>query len=220
MPRNVALGCCLALVLFVHPTAAPVSAELAYFASGRVISIAGHRVEGETIVLTLRGGGEVVCDSSLIDRIERDTRPVPPPRPATPPRAKRHRLPPRPYADMIDNASLRHGVNVDLLHAVIEVESGYMANAQSPRGAMGLMQLMPATAEQYEVHDPFDPSANIDAGAQHLRILLDKFDVTGALAAYNAGEGSVRKFRGIPPYPETHHYVSRVLNLVEAAQAE
>ena len=121
---------------------------------------------------------------------------------------------------MIDNASLRHGVNVDLLHAVIEVESGYRANAQSPRGAMRLMQLMPATAEQYEVHDPFDPGANIGAGAQHLRILLDKFDVTGALAAYNAGEGSVRKFRGIPPYPETHHYVSRVLNLVEAAQAE
>ena len=85
MPRNVALGCCLALVLFVHPTAAPVSAEFAYFASGRVISIAGHRVEGETIVRTLRGGGEVVCDSSLIDRIELDTRPVPPPRPATPP---------------------------------------------------------------------------------------------------------------------------------------
>ena len=220
MARNLALGCCLVLFLFVHPAAAPASAELAYFASGRVISIAGHRVEGDTIVLTLRGGGEVTCDRSLIDRIELDTTPVPPPIPLPPVRAKREPSPPRPYAELVDNASLRHGVDPDLLHALIEVESGYRANAQSPQGAMGLMQLMPATAEQYEVQDPFDPGANIDAGAQHLRILLDKFDVTGALAAYNAGEGSVRKFQGIPPYPETHRYVSRVLNLVEDAQAE
>ena len=215
-----ALGCCLVLVLFVHPTAAPPSAELAYFASGRVISITGHRVEGNTIVLTLRGGGEVVCDRNLIDRIELDTTPVSPPVATIPKRAKRRRLTTRPYAELIDDASLRHGVDVDLLHALIEIESGYRANAQSPQGAMGLMQLMPATAEQYAVQDPFDPGANIDAGAQHLRILLDKFDVTGALAAYNAGEGSVRKFRGIPPYPETHRYVSRVLDLVEASRGD
>ena len=76
------------------------------------------------------------------------------------------------------------------------------------------MQLMPATAAQYAVHDLFDPGANIDAGAQHMRGLLDRFGVEGALAAYNAGEGSVRKFRGIPPYPETHRYVTRILRIV------
>ncbi len=213
MMKSVALGVCLALVFLVRPAAAPVSAELAYFVSGRVMPIAGHRVEGSTIVLSLRGGGEVVCDTRLIDRIELDSPPVPKPPPVR--SAKTSPLPPRPYAELIHTASERHGVAARLLHALIEVESSYRADAESPLGAMGLMQLMPATAAQYEVQDPFDPEANIDAGAQHLRQLLDKFGMRGALAAYNAGEGSVRKFHGVPPYPETRRYVDRILQLTE-----
>ena len=216
--KSAALGACIALVFLVRPAAAPVSAELVYFASGRVMPVAGHRVEGSTIVLSLRGGGEVICDAGLIDRIELDAPPVTPVPPIR--TARPSPLPSKPYAELIHRASERHGVAAGLLHALIEVESSYRADAESPQGAMGLMQLMPATAARYELHDPFDPGANIDAGAQHLRQLLDKFGMQGALAAYNAGEGSVRKFRGIPPYPETHHYVSRILELAQASQGD
>lgn len=83
---------------------------------------------------------------------------------------------------------------------------------------MGLMQLMPATAAQYAVSDPYDPSANIEAGTRHLRSLLDRYDVDSALAAYNAGEGSVRKFGGVPPYPETRNYVTKIQALIKAGQ--
>jgi hypothetical protein len=122
--------------------------------------------------------------------------------------------PSRPFAALVQDASKRHDVDANLLHAVIEVESGYRVHAHSPRGAIGLMQLMPLTVEQYGLKDPFDPRENINAGARHLRLLLDKFDVAGALAAYNAGEGAVRRFGGVPPYPETRRHVRRVLNLV------
>ena len=104
-----------------------------------------------------------------------------------------------------------------LVQAVIEVESNFEHRARSRKGAMGLMQLMPSTARQYAVANPYDPRSNIDAGARHLRTLLDRFDVSRALAAYNAGEGAVRRFGGIPPYPETRSYVRRILRLVDAA---
>ena len=81
---------------------------------------------------------------------------------------------------------------------------------------MGLMQLMPTTARQYAVANPYDPKSNIEAGARHMRTLLDRFEVSLALAAYNAGEGAVRRFGGIPPYPETRDYVRRSLRLVDA----
>ena len=87
---------------------------------------------------------------------------------------------------------------------------------------MGLMQLMPATARQYAVADPFDPMANVEAGTRHLRSLLDRYEnnIDSALAAYNAGEGTVRKYDGVPPYPETIRYVTKILELVAAAQNE
>ena len=207
------LGCTFALFVFIRPVTAPPSAELIYFSSGRVMSVMGHWVEGDTIVLSLKGGGEVICDASLIDRIELETRPARVPAQNLEP-APKPPVPAKPYRKLVQSASERHGIDPVLLHAMIEVESSYRANATSPRGAMGLMQLMPATAAQYAVHDPFDPGANIDAGAQHMRELLNRFDVRVALAAYNAGEGSVRKFRGIPPYPETHRYVTRILRIV------
>ncbi len=123
-------------------------------------------------------------------------------------------LPERPYAALLAAAARRHGLDAALLHALVAVESGYDARARSPKGALGLMQLMPETARRYRVRDPFDPGQNIAAGTAYLRDLLGMFDgdLTLALAAYNAGEAAVlRHGRRLPPYDETREYVPRVL---------
>ena len=118
------------------------------------------------------------------------------------------------YHDIVEQAAHRHQVNAGLIHAVIAVESAYRADAVSHRGAVGLMQLMPATAQRYGPTDLRDPAQNIHAGVQHLRELLEFFggDVVLALAAYNAGAGAVMRYGGIPPYRETTQYVSKVLD--------
>jgi soluble lytic murein transglycosylase-like protein len=96
------------------------------------------------------------------------------------------------------------------------VESAYRPDARSRKGAKGLMQLMPQTARQYAVRNPYDPASNLDAGVKHLKSLLDRFELTLALAAYNAGEATVRRFGGIPPFQETRDYVRQVLGLLQA----
>ena len=122
----------------------------------------------------------------------------------------------RPFAGIVDDAARRHGVDPGLVHAVITVESGYRATAQSPAGAQGLMQLMPATQRDLGVSDAFDPRQNVDAGVAYLRRLTDEFGTVLAIAAYNAGPGAVRRYNGIPPYEETRAYVWAVL--VQAAE--
>ena len=119
------------------------------------------------------------------------------------------------YQALIVDAAQAEGIQVELLHAVIAAESGYDARARSSKGALGLMQLMPATAAQYGVTNLHDPTQNVTAGARHLRYLLDEFDndMKLALAAYNAGEQAVRHYSNrVPPYPETRAYVQRVLS--------
>ncbi len=206
----------LASCLVVRPAAAPASAELVLLTTGRTLEVSGHLFEGDRVVLYLRNGGEIVCARSLIERIEPDAAPPPPVQAVveSPP------LPARPFAEIIDVVSVRYDVPPALVYALIEVESAYRPAARSPKGAMGLMQLMPSTATRYAVSDLFDPTANIEAGTRHLRSLLDRYDIRLALAAYNAGEGSVRKFHGVPPYPETERYVAKVLALYNAFQHE
>ncbi len=116
------------------------------------------------------------------------------------------------FAGIVDAAAERHGVDPDLVHAVIAVESGYRATAQSPAGAQGLMQLMPGTQRDIGVADAFDPRQNVDAGVAYLRRLTDEFGTVLAIAAYNAGPGAVRRYNGIPPYAETRAYVRAVLD--------
>lgn len=119
------------------------------------------------------------------------------------------------YAATINRAAAREGVDPRLVRAVIQVESAYQSNALSPKGAMGLMQLMPETARQYGVKNAYEPVANINAGVRHLRSLLERFPVDLAIAAYNAGEAAVERFDGIPPFRETQDYVVRVLQAVK-----
>jgi Transglycosylase SLT domain len=119
----------------------------------------------------------------------------------------------RVYAGEIREISRQYGVDPTLVEAIIRAESAFNRTAMSPKGAGGLMQLMPMTAAALGVLDRFEPGENIRGGVRHLRYLLDRYhgSVALAVAAYNAGEGAVDAHRGIPPYPETEQYVQRVL---------
>ena len=112
-------------------------------------------------------------------------------------------------------AAARHNVDPNLVRAVVKVESNFNSNAVSRKGAMGLMQLMPSTARELKVSNPFDPDQNVDAGVRHLKQLLENYrgDVNLTLAAYNAGSGAVARSAGIPHYAETQNYVRRITNL-------
>lgn len=114
---------------------------------------------------------------------------------------------------LIANASGRTGIDPDLISSVIQQESGFNPHAKSPKGAQGLMQLMPGTAAGLGVKNAFDPESNVNAGTEYLRELLlrNNLDLARALAAYNAGQQRVTQYRGVPPYRETRTYVSRII---------
>lgn len=119
------------------------------------------------------------------------------------------------FDQLIEDAARRYQLDPALVKAVVHAESNFNPNAVSSAGAAGLMQLMPGTAASLGVKDSFDPAQNVDGGARLLRKLLDRYDynVSMALAAYNAGPGAVDKYGGVPPYAETQRYVPRILNL-------
>lgn len=201
----------------------PARAEIVFFNNGRNLSIESHHLEGDEMVMDMRGGGEMTLDASLIAHIDPDEVPYPepvaavpdtPPVPAPAPNVHletNSRLDP-----LIQKVAKEQGVDVTLVRAVIQVESGFEPRARSSSGAVGLMQLMPSTARQYGVTPRrlYEPRANMEAGIKHLKSLMDHLPLHLALAAYNAGEGAVQRFRGVPPYPETQKYVSTILALL------
>lgn len=137
-------------------------------------------------------------------------------------------MPPRPenaqaapdLEKMVDRIAGEQGVESPLVDSVIRAESNYNPNAVSPKGALGLMQLIPATARRFGVSNVFDAQENVQGGVRYLRFLLDYYrgDYTRAIAAYNAGEAAVDRYQGIPPYAETQNYVSRVAKNLKAAR--
>lgn len=122
------------------------------------------------------------------------------------------------YDGYIRNASGRYNIDPDLIRAVIKAESDFKVSARSNKGAMGLMQLMPDTARLHNVSDAYNPGENVEGGARHLRMLLDRYqgDLELSLAAYNAGSAAVEKHGGIPPFPETREYIRRVLRFYDS----
>ena len=206
---------------------ASASAEIVVFKNGRMMSARSHKVVGDMATLQLRDGGEVTFPASIIERVDPDE--VPYPEPAAPEVMEVPGVPEvptggvqaalvsdetlnaRPFAALIASVAAAHEVDARLVHAVIEQESNYHARARSKKGARGLMQLMPATARQYGVSNSYDPKANIEAGVRHLKSLMSRLDLPVALAAYNAGEGTIQRYGGLPPYPETQAYVRNIL---------
>ena len=197
MRRALLLG-----VLLWAPGAAA-RAEIALLSSGLTLKLDGHRVEDGVVVMALRGGGEV----------------------GVPPEAVRGFVPDEVLDEVAGTATgdlrelaaaaaRRHGLDPELVMAVVSVESSFRPQAVSPKGAQGLMQLMPGTARSLGVADPLDPAQNLDGGARHLGQLLDLYggDLVRALAAYNAGQGAVQRHGGVPPYRETRSYVKKVLD--------
>jgi soluble lytic murein transglycosylase-like protein len=122
----------------------------------------------------------------------------------------------------VDQIAIEHGVEESLVHSVIRAESNYNPYAVSPKGAQGIMQLIPATAKRFGVTDTFDPRENIQGGVKYLKFLLDYYrgDYSKAIAAYNAGEAAVDRYNGVPPYAETRNYVARVAKNLTAARQQ
>ena len=209
-------GLILCTPLLLLTAVAPAYAELVFFQSGRAMSVRAIRSENDEIVLQLRGGGDIHCDQSLIARIEPDEVEYPDEVAEPWPAEAAVAVPaiPAAFRDLVTTTAARHGVDARVISAVIEVESAYHSRAVSPKGARGLMQLMPATGRKYGALDLFDPKVNIEAGVQHLKRLLSRYDLPLALAAYNAGEAAVNRFGGIPPFRETQNYVTRILRIL------
>ncbi len=204
----------LLMSAIVLGSASHVNAERIIFTNGRSMSVKDYHIAGDIITVTLRRGGEARFDKAIVARIVADE--VPHLDESVIAAAERtHARPPiidaRPFAELIETVALKHGVDPDLVHAVVQAESNYRATAKSQDGARGLMQVMPRTAADFGVRNLYDPQANLEAGVQYLKFLLARFNLKQAIAAYNAGPANVRKYRGIPPFPETQNYVRKVL---------
>jgi soluble lytic murein transglycosylase-like protein len=208
---------------------APAQADIVVFKNGRTMSARSYKVNGDTATIVLRAGGHVTFPASIVERVDPDEVPFDSPDTSEDARVglaqgkpleqtaalvPEEILAARPFADLISTVAAAHNVDARLVHAVIEQESNYQARARSKKGARGLMQLMPATARQYGVVNSYDPKANLDAGVRHLKDLLSRLELPLALAAYNAGEGTIRRYGGLPPYPETQSYVRNILRRV------
>jgi soluble lytic murein transglycosylase-like protein len=201
-----ALGAFLLIVLFAASQLH--AAELADLRNGFTLRHDHHEVVGETTRLYMSAdpaGGYVDVPTEQIAGYE----PAPPdPADAPAPIAKTADL-----KAIVAEISAKNKLDADFIASVIAAESAGNPKAVSPKGAQGLMQLMPGTADKLGVKDSFDPQANVDGGVRYLRQLLElyHYDVAKALAAYNAGPKRVDQYKGVPPYRETHAYVARII---------
>ena len=198
--------------------------EYVVLTNGFRIHADSHVAEGSIVRLTT-SKGVIELQSSTVSGFETEEyTPPPAPAPVTLPKAAEAVVDPRSLTpqEMITRAAERAGLPPEFVHSVARAESGYRSDALSPKGAIGLMQLMPGTAAGLNV-DPYDPAQNAEGGAMYLRDLLLKYEndphqVSKAVAAYNAGPAAVDKYKGIPPYRETIQYVNRVLKQYEKEQ--
>jgi soluble lytic murein transglycosylase-like protein len=194
-------------------------AEILRLTNGRTMTVDLCRFDGDWAIVTLRNGGEIRMPRDLIEELLPDevpyARTVAIEALAASPAANRPQLSLSQLYDLVSRTAAQVGVPTALAHAVVRAESNYNPLAVSPKGAMGLMQLMPFVAREYGVRDPFDAQENLVGGLMHLKGLLRRYDRSRALAAYNAGEGAVSRYGGVPPYRETRNYVQRILAMLD-----
>jgi hypothetical protein len=212
------IGLAIGLLLLALPA---LGADLAILHNGFSIPHERREVMGSITRLYLGTGKDYVdIASSQIERFEKDQSPVVVPTPVPPAAslatarlAKPQALKPQDLKEVINTISDRHQLDPDFISSVIHAESGFNPRAVSPKGAQGLMQLMPGTASKLGVSNAFDPRANVEGGTRYLSELLERynFDVIKALAAYNAGPQRVQQYGGVPPYYETRTYVARIV---------
>lgn len=198
------------------------AAEDAILTTGARIRADRHELTEHTVKLHTRGGIIEIPSSTVqgFEPVESPgfaANPEGPSAPAPVARAPLNPPPPPPARvhpkQLVQEAAERHGIPPAFLHSVAQAESAYQPNAISPKGAIGIMQLMPGTAAELKA-DPHNPAENVEAGARHLASLLEKYEGSSAkaLAAYNAGEGAVARYGGVPPYSETQLYVRKVID--------
>ena len=202
---RLAVVCCAAVWLLAPGPAH--AAEFAVFSSGARLAIEGHESLGGHVRLFTGGGGVIEMPASAIVRFEEASTPsAPVPAPE----------PPESLDAFIKTLAAQSGLPPELIHSVIAAESAYDPAAVSPKGAVGLMQLMPQTARELRVEDRADPRENVRGGTAYLKQLLDRYQAAPdalplALAAYNAGPAVVERYDGVPPYRETRLFVRRVI---------
>ena len=194
-------------------------AELVILEGGGVLKVEGFQRSGDRIDLALPGGGSMTLSILRIERILADEIVDTPADELSKLELEieffgQRLVPTTPFADLIMDTARRHAINPRLIAAMVRVESAFEPTAISRKGAAGLMQLMPATAKRFGVErqEILRPERNLDAGVRYVRWLNERFegDLSLILAGYNAGEGSVERYRGVPPYRETREYIRRV----------
>ena len=212
----------IALLVIFLAAALPAGASIALFTDGRSMKISGFKlIDANAIQFTLKNGGAMIMPLSRIERILDDEVVEAPevtkaidsfPKRSWGYNATRGPIFRSRYDQLIIEAAKKFDVDAALISAIIKAESDFNPREVSTKGARGLMQLMPATAERFGVGNSFDAKANINGGVRYLRWLLDRFegDADLALAGYNAGEGNVWKYSGVPPFRETITYINRV----------
>jgi soluble lytic murein transglycosylase-like protein len=214
--------------LLLQVAAALPAGETVRFRNGRRMRVEASERQGARYVLRLANGGVIEVPVVEVARIDADPEPAAAAEESEqgPGGTRLEQFMARkdagPLRQLISRAARTHRLEEELLVAVVFAESGFDPRAVSPKGAMGLMQLMPDTADRFGVEQPFDPWQNLNGGAAYLRQLSDKYggDLKLALAAYNAGEGRIQTYRGMPPFSETIGYVSRVLTLYRSLRQD
>jgi soluble lytic murein transglycosylase-like protein len=199
---------------FIAVSLAASAGEYVVLSNGFRIHADSHASDGGVVRLQT-SQGVIEIPATRVAAFEQEEYAPPPPTPPAPAQPVAEVQPKLSPQELITRAAVHAGLPPEIVHSVAKAESGYQPNALSPKGAIGLMQLMPGTAAELNV-DPRDPAQNAEAGAKYLRDLLLKYEkdphqVSKAVAAYNAGPGAVDKYKGVPPYRETIDYVNRVL---------
>ena len=221
-------GIAIIVMLLLAP---PAVGELVVLVGGGVLKVEGFHRDGDRIRLLLTSGGVLSLSMLRIERIvadevqeETDAERLWDGADLAIAFSEGQHMSPLPFGELIYDAAKRHAINPRLVAAMVETESGFDPYAVSDRGAAGLLQLMPATAHRFGLSEQevFDPERNLDAGVRYIRWLSEHFDqqLPLVLAGYNAGEATVERFGGVPPYRETRNYIRRVYSAATASTAD